>query len=82
MAQQLLVSIYGQDNNDWGSIYGFGYGFPTDEIVILPVFPTVIMSTVIMKSKIKVLDGVTPYQQLPEFYTNKIVSDLVTSSNT
>ena len=81
MAHQLLASIYGQDGNDWGYTNGQGYGFPTDEIIIIPLSPPITMSTALMKSKIKILDGVTPYQKSIEFYTDKTVSDLVSDSN-
>lgn len=81
MATQVFASIYGQNGNDWGYSNGQGMGFPTIGTVFIPLDPIVTMATATMNSKIKVLDGVTPYASSTEFFTDKTVIDLVTDSN-
>jgi len=81
MATQFIASIYGQDGNAWSYTNGQGMGFTTARTVFIPLDPPVTMATAIMNSKIKVLDGVTPYASSIEFFTDKTVIDLVTDSN-
>lgn len=74
---QLIVSIYGQDGNDWGYTTGNLRSFPTQGISMIDLKNTVTMSGVTMKTIIKM--GTSPDGE--EYYTPTIISTLVANSN-
>lgn len=81
MARQISVCIYGESGNDWNNRTGTYCGFPVDAIVLIPLGPGQVMSTVTMKSKIKVLNNNNTYSTSPEFFTDRTVDSLITASN-
>lgn len=74
---QLLVSIYGQDKNDWGMAAGKLMSFPTQGIKMIDIGASVIMSGVTINTIIK--EGQEP--SASEYYTPTQISTLVTNSN-
>lgn len=79
---QISAYIYGQDMNDWGNDGGIEMGFPAQQIVLIPLQPTLTMSTATMNAKIKVIGTSNSYSKSPEFYTDKTVANLITAANT
>ena len=79
MASQVSAFIYGQEGNFWPGYQE--WGFPTDNVVFIPLTPPVVRGSVTMKSKIKVIGNSNDYSTAPEFYTDKTVAQLITDSN-
>ena len=79
MAQTVGAWIYGQNGADWNESGGLYWGFPTQQVVFIPLKPTIQLSGATMHSKIKVLGST--YATSPEFYTDKTVTTLETESN-
>ena len=81
MAQQILACIYGESKNDWGNPKGTYRGFPTQNIVLIPLGPGEVMSGVTQKTIIKVISTSDTYLTAPEFFTDRTVDSLITASN-
>lgn len=81
MAQQILACIYGQNKNDWGNKNGTYLGFPTQNVVFIPLGPGEVMSTVNMRTVIKLVNSNESYTIAPEFFTDRTIDSLITASN-
>ena len=79
MANIISATIFGANGNDWNDPSGVEMGFPTKNVVFKGIKPTQ-YSGIICNSQIQVLPTApSPIQQI--YYTDEIVSDLITASN-
>jgi hypothetical protein len=80
MANQLIASIYGANQNDWGNAQGVIMGFPTQSIVIRALVPAEVYSGVTCNSQIQLLPT-APSPIQPVYYTPTAAATLITSAN-
>jgi len=80
MAQSLIASVYGANQNDWNRPLGLTMGFPTQGIVIRALSPAVSYSGVSCVTEIQLLPtGPSPIQ--PIYYTNLATATAITNAN-
>lgn len=80
MAQQLIASIYGANQNDWKKATGTTMAFPTQGIVIRALSPAVSYAGVSCPTEIQLLPtGPSPIQ--PIYYTSVATATLITAAN-
>lgn len=80
MAQQLIASIYGSNQNDWNRTMGVTRGFPTQAITIEALSPSIAYSGVDCNSIITLLPtGLDTNGN--KFYSPTDPATLITAAN-
>jgi hypothetical protein len=80
MANQISVTVYGSNQNDWNKTSGVVMSFPTQGIYFETISPAVSYSGVACNTAVKLMPyGPSPMQ--PVYYTPATVASLITASN-
>ena len=79
MANIITASIYSYQNNpNYAGDMGIQVGFPTAQIIIKPISPTIEFQGVACQSTIEIITSQPPF---PIYYAKETASSLITDAN-